>query len=295
MKQISQRKANAKNTRLLWWARLIYGFVALNALVGALILILLPGQTETLFFWTITPPLNARLFGVLYLGGATAVFLAVWHNEWESVRYLVPILVAAGILISWVTLLHLDNFASDIRTVYWLVIYVGAPLLALLVYGFQERRGANWAVTVPVRPFTCRVALVTGSIVIILAVGIIVWPETAVAHWPWPTSALMVRIFAAWFGAFGLGLLWFRVEHNWQRLHQIPTLMIAAAGLDLLIVLLHRDTLTSTGFDLNLWLYTGHLLAFIGIGLLLHWSQAQLQPQASRREPQLRPTKDTSP
>ncbi|MAT96090.1 MAG: hypothetical protein CL608_03020, partial [Anaerolineaceae bacterium] len=260
MKQISKQKLPPKNTRLLWWARLIYGFVALNALVGALILILLPGQTDTLFFWTINPPLNARLFGVLYLGGAAAVFLAVWRNEWEPVRYLVPILVAAGILISWVTLLHLDNFAPGIRTVYWLVIYIGAPLLALLIYGFQERQGANWTVAVPVRPFTRRVALVTGSVVSLVAVGMIMWPETAVAHWPWPTSPLMVRIFAAWFGAFGLGLLWFRVERDWQRLRQIPTLMIAAAGLDLLMVLLHWETLSDTG--LTLWLYGGHLLAF---------------------------------
>ena len=272
MKQ-TKSKVIPGNTQLLWWARLIYGFVALNALVGALILILLPGQTDALFFWTINPPLNARLFGVLYLGGAAAVSLAAWRNEWEPVRYLVPILVAAGILISWVTLLHLDNFASDIRLVYWLLIYIGAPLLALLVYVFQERQGANWAVAVPVRPLTRRVALVTGSIVSLAAVGMIVWPETAVAHWPWPTSLLMVRIFAAWFGAFGLGLLWFRVERDWQRLHQIPTLMIAAAGLDLLMVLLHRETLTSSG--LSLWLYGGHLFIFIGVGLLLIWTQTR--------------------
>jgi len=211
------------------------------------------------------------LFGVLYLGGATAVFLATWRNEWEPVRYLVPILVAAGILISWVTLLHLDKFAPGIRLVYWLVIYIGAPLLALLVYGIQERQGANWTVAAPVRPLPRRIALVTGSIVILVAVGIIAWPETAVASWPWPISPLMVRIFAAWFGAFGLGLLWFQVEHDWQRLHQIPTLMIAAAGLDLLMVLLHRNTLISTG--VNLWLYGGHLLAFLLVGILLHWTQ----------------------
>jgi hypothetical protein len=272
MKQI-KRKEIPENTRLLWWARLIFGFVALNALVGSLILILLPGQTDALFFWTITPPLNARLFGVLYLGGATAVFLAVWRNEWEPVRYLMPILVTAGLLITWVTLLHLDNFAPDIRTVYWLAIYIGAPLLALLIYGFQERQGANWVMTEPVRPLTHHVSLITGSIVSVVAVGIIVWPETAVANWPWPTSPLMVRIFAAWFGAFGAGLLWFQIERDWQRLHQIPTLMIAAAGLDLLMVLLHWESLTGTGP--KLWLYVGHLLVLMGVGFLLHWSHAQ--------------------
>lgn len=81
---------------------------------GALILMLLPTRTDTLFFWPIKPPINAGLFGALYLGGATAVSLATWHNRWEPARYLIPILVTAGILISWVTLLHRDAFAPGI-------------------------------------------------------------------------------------------------------------------------------------------------------------------------------------
>lgn len=258
-------------SKLFGWARLVYGFVALNAFVGAAILIFLPAHTETLFFWTIKPPLNAGLFGALYLGGAAAVSLAAWRNRWEPARYLVPILVAAGVLISGVTLLHLDIFAPGIRLVYWLVIYIGAPLLALGIYIVQERAGASWVVGEPVRPFTRRIATITGAIVLGLGVGLIVWPETAVAHWPWPTGALMVRIFAAWFGAFGVGLLWFQVERDWQRLYQIPNLMIAAAGLDLLMVLIYRDTISG---GVTLWLYCGHLILFALIGGLLHGAQS---------------------
>lgn len=260
------------NTKLLWWARLIYGFVALNAFVGAIILIFLPTQTDKLFFWAVRPPINAGLFGALYLGGTTAVSLAVYRNRWEPVRYLVPILVAAGILISWVTLLHPDKFATGIRLVYWLLIYIGAPLLAILIYVFQEKRGANWAVIVPVRPFTRRVALIIGTIVVSGAVLIILWPETAVVNWPWQTSPLMVRIFAAWFGAFGAGLLWFKIERDWRRLCQIPNLMIAAAGLDLLMVFVHHQTMI---VGLTFWLYCGHLVLFAFVGGLLHWSQSR--------------------
>ena len=259
-----------KTTKLQPWARFIYGFVALNALVGAVILIFLPKQTEALFFWPVNPPINAGLFGALYLGGAAAVSVATYRNRWEPVRYLVPILVAAGILISWVTLLHLDKFAPGVRLVYWLVIYIGAPLLAIVIYTFQEKGGANWAVAEPVRPFTRAVALITGTIVVALGVLIILWPGVAVANWPWPTSPLMVRIFAAWFGAFGVGLLWFQVERDWQRLYQIPNLMIAAAGLDLLMVFIYRHQVTG---GITLWLYCGHLVLFALVGGLLHWLQ----------------------
>lgn len=259
------------NAKLTGWARLIYGFVAINAFAGAFILILLPTQTDTLFFWPINPPINAGLFGALYLGGAVAVSLAAWRNEWEPARFLIPILVAAGILISGVTLLHLDKFTAGLRLVYWLVVYVGAPLLAIVIYIAQERQGAAWAVVVPVRPLTRRVAVVTGWIVVVAGIALILWPAMAVAHWPWPTSPLVVRIFAAWFGAFGAGLLWFKVEQDWQRLCHLPNLMIAAAGLDLLIVFIHRQAVSTT--NITFWLYCGHLLLFALVGLLLHWLQ----------------------
>lgn len=262
-----------KNTPFIGWARFIYGFVALNALAGAFILIFLPEHTNTFFFWQVKPPLNARLFGVLYLGGAVAVSIAVWRNRWESARYLVPVLVVAGILISWVTVLHLNKFTPGIRLWYWLLVYVGAPLLAIAVYIAQERRGAAWEIAVPVQPVTRRVAIVTGWIVLVAGIALILWPAVAVAYWPWPTSPLMVRIFAAWFGAFGAGLLWFKVEQDWQRLHHLPNLMIAAAGLDLLMVIIHRQVITTT--NLTFWLYCGHLILFALVGVLLHWLQTQ--------------------
>ena len=48
-------------------ARVTLWFVATNALIGATSLILFPTRTATLFFWEIAPPINAALFGALYL------------------------------------------------------------------------------------------------------------------------------------------------------------------------------------------------------------------------------------
>jgi len=81
----------------------------------------------------------------------------------------------------------------------------------------------------------------------------------------------MVRIFASWFSAFGVRLLWFWVERDWERLRHVADLMIAAAGLDLLMVFIHREDLTSAG--LSLWLYCIHLALFGLVGLLMYWLQ----------------------
>ena len=87
---------------------------------------LFPSRTETLFFWEIAPPINAALFGALYLSGAFVVSLVTARGRWEPGRFLVPVLVTAAALISGVTLLHLDRFTPGVRLAYWLLVYVGA-------------------------------------------------------------------------------------------------------------------------------------------------------------------------
>ena len=248
--------------------KVVFWFVAANALIGACSLIFFPADTARLFFWEIKPPINAALFGALYLGGATVVALVTYRGRWGQARFLIPILVSAGALISVTTLLHLDRFSPGLRMGYWLVIYVGAPLLALLFYVLHERSGASWTVTRPVTRATRTLAVAVGAVLVVLGFLALIRPESVVAQWPWPITALMVRIFASWFSAFGVGLLWFWVERDWERLRHVADLMVAAAGLDLLMVFIHRQDLTSAGP--SLWLYCFHLALFGLVGLLMY-------------------------
>ncbi len=259
------------NTRLSTLSRIVFGLVALNALLGALSLIFFPTETETLFFWTINPPLNAALFGALYLGGALVVGWITYRGQWEAARFLIPVLVAAGIFISITTLIHLNSFTSGIKLIYWLVIYIGAPVIAIVFYFQHERPRANWDVVEPVLPITRTIAISLGAILVVMGIGIIISPDFVVSQWPWSTSPLMVRIFSAWFSAFGVGLLWFYYERDWRRLHFIATLMIAAAVLDLSMVFIHRGDLHPIG--LNFWVYCAHLVIVGMVGLLMHGLQ----------------------
>jgi hypothetical protein len=271
----------ATNTQMSPVVRAVFWFVAVNALAGALSLMVFPNSTDTLFFWEIKPAINASLFGALYLGGAATVAWVTYRGAWEAARFLIPILVTAGVLISATTLLHLDRFEPGVKLLYWLIIYVGAPLLALAFYAYQERAGANWGAIEPIRPAVRGIAVVLGGILVIGGVAILIWPGSLVAYWPWPISTLMLRIFAAWFSAFGAGLLWFLVERDWRRVRHVADLMIAAAGADLLMVVIYRDDLTSTG--LSLWLYCFHLAVFGLGGLLLHGLQRRRVSSVQRR------------
>lgn len=252
-----------QSSPLALFARLIFGFVALNALSGAASLLFFPEQTDLLFFWTITPAINAHLFGALYLAGALVVGGLALRGEWEMIRFLTPVLVCAGLLIALVTFVHIDRFAPDWRLWYWLLVYIGAPLLAIIIYVHHTYRGSSWAVEVPVMLATHWLAVASGWVILIVSLGILLWPAPFVAAWPWPITALMLRVFAAWLAAFGVGLLWFLVEHDWRRMRPLAHLMIMTSMLHLSIVALHHDQLLTTGP--RLWLYCGHL---VGLGLL---------------------------
>lgn len=259
------------NTPMTTFTKIVFWFVAVNALAGAGALILFPNQTNTLFFWEITPPINAALFGALYLGGAAIVGFLTYRGAWEPARFLIPVLVSAGILISVITFVHLDKFTPGFKLIYWLVVYVGAPLLAIGIYIQQERNGASWRVTTPIASTTRTTALAVGGLLLAAGIVLLIWPGLIVVNWPWPTGILMVRIFTAWFSAFGVGLLWFGIEQEWERLHHIANLMIAAALFDLLMLLIHRSDVTTVG--LSVWLYAIHLAAFGVLGALMHWWQ----------------------
>ena len=123
--------------------KVVFWFVAANASVGAVSLIFFPADTARLFFWEINPPINAALFGALYLGGAAVVALVTYRGRWEPARFLIPVLVSAGALITVTTLLHLDRFSAGPRFVYWLVIYIGAPLLPALLRTARAFRGSE--------------------------------------------------------------------------------------------------------------------------------------------------------
>lgn len=131
-------------TPLTPFALLVFWFVGLNALAGAASLMLAPRHTASLFFWTIEPALSAAMFGALYLGGGAAVCLLALRGQWEPARALIPVLTSAGLLISGVTLAHLDRFGGGPRLAYWLAVYLGAAPLALAVYAAQEELGAIW-------------------------------------------------------------------------------------------------------------------------------------------------------
>ena len=230
--------------------------MAANALAGAGSLIFFPADTARLFFWEIKPPINAALFGALFLGGAAAVALITYRGPWEPARFLVP---------SWFCRCpDLPDHPATPRSLY------SGPAVGLLARHLRRGAIVGPAVLRATRAFGGELGGLSAGDpgyravspsrwghAVLLGVLVLIRPAPVVAQWPWPITPLMVRIFASWFAAFGVGLLWFWVERDWERVRHVADLMIAAAGLDLLMVFVHRQDLTTVGP--SLWLYCFHL------------------------------------
>jgi hypothetical protein len=263
--------------------KFVLWFVVVNAYAGAISLILFPTNTQSTFFWQIAPPINAGMFGMLYLAAGSVVLQAVLRGQWEPARYLIAMVPAFTGMMLLTTLLHLDRFDKGVELYYWLMVYIVSPVAGIVFYLQHERDGANWqVVSAPIAPATRVAAIVIGVCAALFAVVVYVFPNLIAGNWPWTISPLMVRVFISWVSAFAISLLWFGVDHDWGRVQPVASLLVVSAVLMLLMLFIHRDDLTSGA--VSVWLF-GASIIFIGLlGAFMHWRQRKLTLGTPRPE-----------
>jgi hypothetical protein len=255
-------------------AKIFFGFVALNALLGAVSLLLIPYRTSTFFFWEISPQINAAILGGFYLGATLTIVQVLRRGSWESARFLTPVVCGIGSLLALTTLIHLEKFIPGVRLVYWLSVYLSLPPLAILFYILHERRGANWQIVGrPVRLATRLLATGTALIAALFALGGFLIPGPFGAAAPFPIAPLMMRVIASWAGSFVPGLLWFWREPDWERVAPLANLLLFVAVFDPLLVLVHRADFEPGATPY--WAIMLQILASGLIGLGMHWLQRQ--------------------
>lgn len=263
---------NASEKPMSLLMRIIFWVVVLNAFGGALALMVFPTRTDTLFFWTITPPINATLFGALFLATGLLVAPVARRARWEPARFLTPMIVSSASLLLLTTIVHMDRFIPGPRLYYWLVIYTVAPLAVLTFYVQHERDGAHWqAAGEPIRGATRTLALITGALLAVFIVAALAAPQLFTPAWPWPMSPLMLRASVSAWSAFAAGLLWFGRERDWGRVAPVANMLIILSALALVLILIHRADLNPGAG--NLWLVVAGVAALGLVGALMRWLQ----------------------
>jgi hypothetical protein len=256
----------SKGMKALW---LLVIFQALGVVLS---LLFFPEQTEIFFFWKIAPPVNAMLLGTLYTSTVIFGAQALLRGRWETVRYLVPMLTYSSIMLTIVTLVHIDKFIPGIKLDAWLASYILAPLALNWFYWRNKKNGGTWEIIGPkVLPATRLLALTLGVLMLVLSLTALIFPNLFTASVPWPMSPLIVRAFASIWGAFSIGPLWFARERDWNRLYPIADILTLMPVFWLLVIALypHDPAFTISGA----W----PLLTFLGIVLISGLSLRGLQ------------------
>lgn len=204
---------------------------------------LLPERTETLFSWTVNPPLTAAFLGAAYVAATVIEFAASRERRWANARIALPAVLLFTTLTLIVTLRHLDAFHLGAehgvvpRSIAWawLAIYVLVPPIMAVLWLQQVRapgtdppRGAGL-------PATLRVVLaLQAAVMLAFGAALYIAPQAvADALWPWQLSPLTGGAVGAWLFAIGVGVAHALWEHD---LHRIRSFMLGGALFGLLEV-----------------------------------------------------------
>jgi hypothetical protein len=223
----------APSTDLL--TRAVAGVLVLILADAAQLLAFYPDRTDTLWAWTIEPPLTSMLLGSAYVAGGYFFVRILFAAPWERVMAGFPPVILFVWMAAIATALHLDRFHDDsLPFAAWATLYVITPIGVPLLY-LRNRRpltGPSIARDVRIALAVAGTAIISGSLVLFVV------PDVAIDGWSYPLTPLTTRITAAVFALYGA--VWLSVAlHRTSTAARIP-LQSHAIGLVVLLVAIAR-------------------------------------------------------
>jgi hypothetical protein len=265
--------------------RFYYVAVVLVTSVG-FFLFVLSEKTDSLFAWTINPPLTAAFLGANYWAAFFLAFLSAREPLWARARitYAVSIVFTSLTLVA--TILHLDKFKFDnVNGWLWVIVYVTVPPILVLLLPRQLRLpGGDPPRRMPLERWLLPIMAVQAAIVLVIGTLLFVAPSTSDTLWPWPLTPLTSRAVGAWLLALTAGLVVTIWERDWERVR--VAVLTYAAGPILQFVSLARFSDTVNWDAAGGWAYAAFLVSILLLGLYGLRRSYALGP-----EPELTPTR----
>jgi hypothetical protein len=226
----------------------------------------IPSQVDKAIPWLV-PPLHARFLGAMYLSGTTFMIGGILSQYYGEVRVMIrAILIWTGMLFI-VSLFYLNEFDYSRTQVWiWFGAYIIYPLIALwLIWNDRNLREDIPGISLPawVRNYLA----IQGAIVTILALALLLFPESMVAVWPWAITRLLAQLYSAPFLAYGVSSLMLSRRQTWGEIRVVVTATFVFALGVLLASFIHRQLFAAINISTLLW-FGGFLLATIVLGLL---------------------------
>src|SRR3954463_13750639 len=206
-------------------------------LVAFVLLYFFPDDTRHYFAWDVQPRLTPMIMGAGYVAGA--YFFARVGRETPFPPVPVGFLPVPGfpIFMAIGTFAHLDRFLTHhVAFWIWVGLYVTTPILVPLAW-WRNRATARGArergeppLPRPIRP----VLLAVGGVQTALALVLLLWPSTMIAHWPWLLTPLTAQTLGGWFALPGVTALMMGLDGRWSAIR--ITLESQLIGLALILL-----------------------------------------------------------
>jgi hypothetical protein len=244
------------------------GLVAIASVIFwlGLSLFVFPGHTDTLFAWTIQPPLTAAFLGASYWASTTLAAACAWERDWVRARAFAAPYLIAGVVLLVVTFVHIDRFHMDAVTGWaWLVLYAIFPPAVVVLLLRQVRLPGEDPPRDRPMPRALVVAHgVLGTALALLGAALVIAPADAASLWPWPVTPLTGRAIGTFVLAQGVLALAVCREHDWGRVRPAMLQQLVVGTLQLVALLRFSGT-----FDWDTagaWIYLGVVLAVLAAG-----------------------------
>ena len=233
--------------RLQPFARVLAVLLVPFLLVASVLLYVFPTRTETLFAWTISPPITAMFLACAYIGGIWFFVRVARETRWHRVhRGFVAVLVFSTLL-GLATVLHWDRFHhGTFIFVVWATLYATTPFLTAAVLGVHrfvddgrpEQRDY-------LLPGSVRAVLVAVGLAALAAgLALFLFPVQLGPLWAWELTPLTARVVGTALTLPGMVNLFLIRDARWSAFREVFQAQIVSLLFILLALLLGRDDLT---------------------------------------------------
>jgi hypothetical protein len=271
-----------------WWSndlptgiKFVFLVLLANAVPAIIILMTLPGHTETLFVWTVKPIINARLIGVMYANALILIGIGVLQTSWARVRVIMVVITLFSILATILTLFYLKPFLAHpwFHLTYWMGMYLVLFFAAPYVFVTQEKkRGGRLPIQMPLNNATKFLTAVYLLITLISGLGLLFRVDVVNQVWPWTMPPLVGGLIGVLFITHTAAYAWVLWDSDWLRTRPMIWQAPLTGLLFIFLPLLHpADLRPDAGASLTLYYILMGLVVLSSLGIILSYRTIEKQ------------------
>src|SRR3954468_19514053 len=226
-----------RDDRVLPGTRALGAVIVPFLLVAFVLLYSSPDDTRHWFAWNVQPTITPLIMGSGYLAGGYFFVRVARETRWHRIQVGFLPVTAFTLFMAIGTFNHLDRFATHHAAFWiWVGLYVTTPVLVPLAW--WRNRATDPGTREPGEPplpgGVRNGLLIVGAGQSAIALVLLLFPATMIAHWPWLLTPLTGQTLGGLFALPGVTALMMGLDGRWSAIR--ITLESQLIGLALILI-----------------------------------------------------------